>query len=71
MLFNSASKPEANVVPGDWGAGTGGVAGAVGAVGAAGVVAVGVGVGVGAVKVVDISIAVLAAFYGQSIHWYG
>jgi len=71
MLFNSASKPEANVVPGDWGAGTGGVVGVGGAAGAvaAGVeVGVDVGVGVGAVKVVDISIAVLAAFYGQSIH---
>ena len=46
------------------------VTGAAGAV-AAGVgveVGVGVGVEVGAVKVVDISIAVLAAFYGQSIH---
>ena len=76
MLFNSASNPEANVVPGDWGAGTAGVAGVMGAAGAVAVgvgveVGVGVGVEVGAVKVVDISIAVLAAFYGQSIHWYG
>ena len=60
-------------MPGAWGAGeaedVAGVAGVPGVpevVGAG--VEVGVEVGVGAVKVVDISIAVLAAFYGQSIH---